>query len=120
MPPDRAANARAPRGQHHPGSEAPQKPIQLGQGMQKRPVREQTVDGLVDLTQPEGKKQPGKDAGPGEHGAERKEQTVGFSSQHGGKPAAPPRFTQLRPGPRAQLGKTRWKNSARPATPSLA
>ena len=45
---------RPQRGQHHSGSEAPEEPVQLGQGMQKGPVREQPVDRLVDLTHPEG------------------------------------------------------------------
>ncbi len=90
---------RPQRGQHHPGGETPEEPVQLSQGMKKRSVREQAVYRLVDLTQPEREKQPGKDAGPGEHCAEWKEQTVGLSSQHDGKPAAPPRFTQLRLGP---------------------
>src|SRR5207237_508055 len=93
------------RGQDHTGCEAAEKAIQLGERMEERAVSEQAAHRLVDVAQPESEEEPGEHACPGEEGAEGKKQTIGLSSDQAGGD---------------QLGKTRWKNSARPATPSLA
>ena len=60
---------RAEGGEEDAGGETAQKSVQLGEGVEEGAVREEVVDGLVDLAQAEGEEEPGEDAGPGEERA---------------------------------------------------